>query len=507
MPPTVSSSRAFPSPRGPSPRGSLQSVQALLWVQGLFRSKRGRAFLTGAGVYAFSLGGDLLSQLLLFPVITRVLSVRAFSQFVLLVTAGPLLLVLSDLGVSFAAVRALARESDLLRRRSIIATSLWARMFTATPMVGLALLLGWLFRERLEPGLLNAVRLAAAEFWLGSLVGTAVDLVRGQERHVRAGAALTARSVSRMGLGLGALLLWQLGLPGLMAARIAAQLLALAVVMWALRSDLQVRPRWKVYRELVAFGAPGAAYLALRSGSALDRYILRVSSGPIAASVYQIASMPSAGIDLLELAGVMAAEPYLYATRPEERQGALDRMVRGFSVLLLSAAFVLGALGPKVISLLGPSTYAGALSALPWLIFGAALRSITRLIGLSAGVVGRSSVWAWAGLTDTVGVLIMALLVAPRFGSTGVAMGRLPAAIASLCVCSALVARTARSQLPWGRVLFCSMVGTGSCALLSTRSLQEMVSWPLRVVLMVAFVLLCHRALLSDGAQPVSPDL
>jgi O-antigen/teichoic acid export membrane protein len=197
-------------------------------------------------------------------------------------------------------------------------------------------------------------------------------------------------------------------------------------------------PSVRLFRELLAFGVPVGAYHALRSASALDRYLVAYGLGVGAAGVYHVASMPCLGIEVLELAGALALEPYVYRVSradPEAMTGLFRRTV----LVVAGLALLLGVAAPEILALLAPESYAATVGAMPFLVFAAACRASARLLAIAAGHLRRTRIFALTGAADLAASLLLLPIGMTWFGLEGASWARFLPALLSLVACAALV--------------------------------------------------------------------
>jgi O-antigen/teichoic acid export membrane protein len=117
--------------------------------------------------------------------------------------------------------------------------------------------------------------------------------------------------------------------------------------------------------------------------------------------------------------------------------------------------------------------------AVPLLAFAAYNHGLFRIVGLGAGLAGRSKPWAVAGLVELGMVGVLFVLLTPRGGATAAGLVRYVSSLVGVIVC----ARAARSvwpqRLPVARSLALGAAGT----LLGCLSLTLQPSFGLRLAL------------------------
>jgi O-antigen/teichoic acid export membrane protein len=428
-------------------------------------SQRGRRAMVGAAQYAIVKAYDVAVYLALLPLITRAVSVEVFARLALLTVAANVLLALADLGCGMAVIREIAGERDTSRQREVVATLLASRALIAATIAlsifGLSRIAG--------PNLERALSIGAIAFSCWTLFLAVSDVLRGQERHAAVAVATAIKSTLWGALTLWWVVLHEGGLEELVAAHAVAYAAALFVaLLWLGRTTFSGRPSLAVFRSLLRFGMPVAGYLLMRMASGLDRYLIRFRSSLSGAGFFQLASAPAGAIEALESIWILAAEPYIYGVAESERGAALLRLVRGATAVMGASAVILCLLGPELVSLLSPESYAPALGALPWLTFAAVTRAVTYVIGFGAGAARQTRPLAVVGATELFLAGAGLLLVLPWAGVAGAAMVRLGGALAALPICYRMVRELGTIALPIGRIFSVLVVSTGLCAVIAT---------------------------------------
>lgn len=400
----------------------------------------GRTAASGTTLYGGTMVFDILLLTALLAYLSRALAVETIGRYALLNVAGTMLLALIDLGSGAALVRALAEPGDQARRAALISTVWWGRAAIAGGAGAAVLALGicrpgWMSRE-----MSDALPAGAGALVAWCLFEMSRDALRGQQRHVRPAVAQLARATVRTAVAFWLVGLHHASLPGLLIAVAAGNAAALVVCLAGLRDALGARPSLRLYRELLRFGAPIGAYLALRSASALDRYLVAYGLGLAATGIYQVASMPCAGIELFEFAGALALEPYVYRVS-HRRPEAVSLLFRRAAMVLGGLALVLALAAPEVLAILAPASYSGGVGPMALLLFAAAGRACVRVLGLAAGHARQTRILALTGLLDIVPATLVVLAAMPWLGLAGIAAVRLATALASLAFCVVLVRR------------------------------------------------------------------
>jgi len=453
-------------------------------------STRARRALVGTGKYAIFKAYGMLVYLGILLLITRSLPAELFPSYALFLVAGTVLVTLADLGCGPAAVRYLVAETDPQRRRVIGATLVWSRF--ATALLILALL--WVVSGWVESDLSRAIRIGGVALASWTMFVAVGDLFRAMDRHGVVAVAHAVYSTAWGASAIGLVILGEGGLAELMAAYAIGYGSALGFLVLRARASLTwTAPSLATFRSLLRFGLPMVSYLVARVAGGLDRYLVGYQSSLSDAGMFQIAGAPTGAIEAAESTWNLAAEPYLYGVPADERAGALRRLVAVVAGASGGAALAASALGPEIVAILAPPSYAPALAALPWLTFAAASRAVAFVVGLGGGVVGRSRAWALGGGTELGLSVPGLLLVLPWGGLAAAGTVRLVASLAGLLVCYQLVRRLWDVRLRLAPVLATFSVAACLAAVFATDAFGVLAPLWVRMIVAAAGLAIGYR--------------
>jgi O-antigen/teichoic acid export membrane protein len=421
-------------------------------------SGEGRRALSGGVLYAIVFGFQTVIWLGVLSYLTRTISVSDFGRFALYNAAEPLLKAVIALGTSIALIRELAELKDPDARRVAIATTFWGRLVLGLPMA-----LIFLVASALSPSPIRGeLALLAGIFVVAPLTEAALDLLRIEQRHAHLGAIITVSGILQHSLVL--FLVWKgFGVIGILWGDLLGAALTLGAILWARGKSLLLRPNPVVWKRLVKFGWPVCGYAFLRHGSALDRHLFAYRFDLVHTGIYQLACVPSGGIDLVESAAFMSGEPYLFRVAKQERRVLFVRLFLGLSLLLAFLAMLAGLASPEIVRVLGPAAYAPAVLALPWLTFASALRSTARVTCLMAAVNGETRSWFLVGAADLVFSFLFFVAMPVSLGTPGFAASRCVSAALTVILGGWFVKRTVGQTLP----VFTAIAGTAAMLALS----------------------------------------
>jgi O-antigen/teichoic acid export membrane protein len=465
----------------------------------------GRRAVAGVGLYGVANAFDAAVGLALIPMITRAVSMEVFAQKTLLLSAAGIALVVIDLGMGKAVVRELTTKESAEERERTIASALWFRLLTS---FGVGLISFATSHFVAEP-LSGALRIGAFAIAAMGMMGGFQDVLRGLQRHETAAAALVIKSFAWAGAVLHLVVLGNGGLRGLVLAYLIAFSLgdAFCVARLGARALLRWPDRARIKR-MLGFGFPIAGYLVIRTIGGLDRYLVRFRSSTEATAIYQVASIPAAAMELAERTLVQPSEPYLYSVAPELREQALARVVRLTTFALAAIAIPITMMGPEMIALLAPPSYASALGALPCFMFAALTRTVTHVVAIGAALTGKTRIWTIAAAIEIVLAAASMFVLLPTTGVAGATIARFGASMVSLITAYVLLRKVWNVQLAIGTICMYLVASAAILSACSTDLFGLLAPLPVRIGVGVALVgagyLLVARQSTSSPGSPRS---
>ncbi len=415
-------------------------------------------------------GGALLFSRLVgvatLPLLSRAIAPETLGTFAVL---SSFLLVgfaaFVDLGLGVAAIRLAAgaspNEAAGWFRRALALRLLVGVVFAAVILLAAGplsrLLVGDDTARSLAPWMALSVLLGAPSRLLS-------DWLRSAGRHLALSRLLGLLGVLESAGIIALVVVAQLGLVGLFAARVGAQLVTLLLLLWVSRALLSSRSGGASSRRLLALGAPIGGLHMLMVLRELDRYVIARLASPAAAGNYDMAARLSAPFAFANTALILALEPEAYRAR-EGADEQIRRFTVGYVAVLASLAFAAAMIAPELLEWVAPG-YGLALAAVPGLLFVDVAEGVRRLAGLGGELAERTGLWgAAAAVNVTVGLGLTFVLV-PRFGIAGAATGLLCGTLASALVASRLARRVHALTLPIARAVLVVALGAASAAAL-----------------------------------------
>lgn len=388
--------------------------------------KRGLA--RDAAVYAT---GDMAAKALGFisvPLYTRVFSPEVFSSIAFLATVGALLTSVLALGGDSVIARFWFRDPAPEAVQQLVVT--WIGLIFVLSS-GAALLL-LLFVAPLSRILFaEAPPTAAVSLLLASLPVVLTSRMFGQVLRTQfraVGYALTSFAVAVGGLlgGLALAVYAGLGLVGVIAGQLLAELLVLLLRAWLCRTLLGGRPRLGLLPELLRFGLPLVPVtLSFFIFSASDRLVVGRFAGLAELAPYSVAVSLASVVALFCGAVGQSWVPRateLYERDKAEAAVAFGQALTWYVTALGGLAVIVAAVAPMVFSLVAPEGYAAGASVLPVLVLAAV--AYGSQLFTSGGLTMTHSTGLLAVISVGVAAfhIALALLLVPLTGAIGAAV-------------------------------------------------------------------------------------
>jgi O-antigen/teichoic acid export membrane protein len=395
--------------------------------------------LTGESlVYGLGQAGGRAVQLLLVPVLTRLLDPGAFGVVELVIAYLQTAVLMLVFGMDGALGRFFYHESDRDARIRMASTSLFFRLAVSCTV---ALLL-WAFAAPLAAQLLSDdvyskyVRIGAATLPFTLVVLFGNDVLRVTFQPWKFITLNIAQTVLTTGISLWLVWAHDLGVAGVLYGRLfgdaASALLALALA----RHTIRPRVSRAVLVRMLSYGAPTVpAAFAYGAVASVDRFVLQRTHSLEEVAIYAVAIKFFALVTIGVSAFQLAYGPWAFA-RAHSAEGPrlFARAFGGYMAAAATLALAAGAFAPEALRVLVPDPYRRAAWPAAMLAFAAVAQGSYTVASVGIGISLRTSLLAWgAGAAAAVSV-VANLLLAPRFGAAGAAVATLLAHGASAVV-------------------------------------------------------------------------
>ena len=376
----------------------------------------------------YGLGGLIqrVVAVLLLPLYTRYLTPSDYGAIEALVALSAIIFALLRAGIQSSFFRFYFDAEDEHSRLTVVRTSFWFTMGTAT----LALAGGIIFAEQISQWLYgsdvhtNLVRAAFVGLWASMNYEQLTALFRVEERSVSYAIASLTNVLLTVGATVLLVVVLDKGPVGVLVGNFSGTLAVYVVLLAYRRTQLGLEFDRDVFRRMTAWGMPFVpSVIALNAIDFSDRFLLLRLRGQHELGLYAIGMRISAAL-LFVLAAFRTAWPaFAYSIRDDEEAKRTYGFVLTYVTFFSSwAALALGLASPWLVRLLTtPDFYEGAdvvpLLSFAFVIFGAYVIVVT-----SIGRAGRrGSNWIVTGAAALLCVVLNLILI-PPFGMIGAAI-------------------------------------------------------------------------------------
>ncbi|HTR97948.1 MAG TPA: oligosaccharide flippase family protein [Candidatus Acidoferrales bacterium] len=398
-------------------------------------------------VYGLGQVGGKAVNLLLVPVLTRVLVPQQYGVADLVVAYSASALLVLVFGMDSALARFFYEQENREQRIRMASTSLAWRLMTggtvalllatfARPLAG-RLLGGEVYAKYLRIGALSL------PFTLVALYAN--DVLRVTFQPWKFIALNVAQTLLVGGLTLWFVLARHLGVAGALYGKLIGDGLAAALGLVLCRHSLRPRFSRTLLRQMLAFGLPlvpvSVAYGII---GFVDREALQRTASLETVGVYGVAMKFFAVITMGVQAFNLAFGPFAYA---RARDADAPRLyARVFAIYLggaLFGALVVGLFAPGIVSVLATPRYAAAAAPALWLAFAAVAQGAYSVAVLGLTLSLRTSLLGWIAGAAALVAIVANQVLTPRLGAEGAALSTF-LAHATSCVLAYVVAQRVR---------------------------------------------------------------
>lgn len=373
------------------------------------------------------------TQLLAVPVYAHLLSLADFGILSLLTVSATLAGMLAALGVNNAVQRFyFGPEIGEQKRRTLISTGL-AQLVVVSAIVSLfALLAALALRDDLQgnlgvpwPLVLAAIAIVMPE----QLSQYMLDAVRLQFAPLKFCAVAFVKNFGAVLLGLLFLVVFDMGVLGLILGIVVAGWLAVPIGLLMIRRDLTLKLDGAVWREVLRYGYPfvltGAAYWVFGS---LGNWMLGAFGTAADVGLFAIGMKFAVVMSFVITAFAQAWSPFALRMYGEDPH-YLANWSRIFSIwafVLAIAGLGLAFFSPEMMRVLTPPEYWPAANVLGIGAVGLVFYGTVQMTVLGVSIAKKTILINYAAWTAAATALLLNLLLVPQFGAVG-------AAVATLC--------------------------------------------------------------------------
>ena len=437
-------------------------------------------------------------NLLLVPVLTRVLLKQQFGVAELVTGYSASLLLVLVFGMDGALARFFYQQDDRAARVRMTSSSFLFRLITGGTIAALLALFAGPLAERLMGGGVYAkyLRLGALTLPCTLLVLWCNDVLRVTFQPWKFVALNVSQTVLVGGLTLYLVLVRELGVVGVLYGKLAGD--GLAALLGVVLCRHHIRPTFDpaVLRRMLAYGVPlvpvAFAYGVIGS---VDRWALQHFATLDEVGTYALAIKFFAVVTMGVSAFQLAFMPFAFARAQDPEAPKLYARVLGLYVAIATAgALACGLLAPLGIQLLATHDYAAASRPALWLAFAAVAQGAYYVAALGINLSLRNSLLGVSAGGAALLAAVANLTLVPRLGAEGAAIATFAGYTASAVFTYGLAQRV--HPLPYRgarlAVLFGAGVAIGAVAVRLAPAGVAGVGW--RVAALAAYALLAWKS-------------
>ncbi len=377
-------------------------------------------------VYGLGQVGGKVVNLLLVPVLTRVLVPQQYGVADMVIAYSASALLVLVFGMDGALSRFFYEQPDREARIRMTSSSFAWRVVTGGAVALLLAAFSGPLAARLLGGAVYAkyLRIGAFALPFTLLVLFANDVLRVTFQPWKFIALNVAQTLFVGGLTVWFVLARHLGVAGALYGKLFGDALAALLGLVLCRHSLKPRFSRSLLRQMLAFGLPlvpvSIAYGVI---GFVDREALQRTASLDAVGVYGVAMKFFAVITMGVQAFSLAFGPFAYAKAQDPDAPRLYARVLALYLALASlGALVVGVFAPGIVAVLATPRYAAAAGPALWLSFAAVAQGAYSIAVLGVTLSLRTSLLGWiAGAAALVAFAANQWLV-PRLGAEGAAM-------------------------------------------------------------------------------------
>jgi O-antigen/teichoic acid export membrane protein len=389
-----------------------------------------RRLLRHSAIYGL---GGLVSRvlaILLLPLYTRYLTPADYGAVETLVALSAVLVTILRAGVGTAFFRFWFDSPDAAHRRTVLRTSFWWTMTSATAGLAAGLLLaGEISALFFEEDRTTLVRVAFLALWAQMNYEQLTAVFRVEERSTSFVLASLVNVVITIGASVVLIVVLELGAVGLVLGNVSGTLAVWSALLLYRREQLGLEFDRALFREMERFGLPLVpSGLALWTTNFSDRFFLVTLADTTEVGLYSIGVRLASALTLLFVAFRTAWPAFAYSIDDDREAKRTYAFVLTYLLLLASwAALALGLLSPWLVRLLTTEPFYESSRVVAPLAFGSALWAGYLVIVIGVGRVRKTRFnWVVTGSAAVVNVTLNLLLI-PPFGMMGAAAATIAA--------------------------------------------------------------------------------
>ena len=408
-----------PQAEKPEPGAAVSSPRRLSFFQGVTYTSAGTAL-------------NIIFLLLETMVAVRVLDTESYGVYALLVIGVNFLVMLTDFGSTSSVTQLIASSNSA--RQSTLASSAIVFRFAVLALVSAITLLipGVVFLLDPSLALLNYAIYIPLMLIMVGLDESLYGILQGYKAFQHMAIANGLRTILRLGLSVVFLLVFQLGINGLIYSWILSFGVAVIYQVLVLPRQRRLLLSWHVLGEMLRFGFPLQLnrFLWFVSGRA-DILLLGAFMGPSAVALFEVGGrIPNALVRLTQSYSAVYFPTMTELLAKGDTRRAhqlLNRSLVLVSFFMALAALISVIFGQEIIGMLFSAKYETSSMVFSLLMIGLQMNVLVTLMGYtltSAGHPGRSL--TANAIRETL-IVVADLILIPLWGLIGPAFGKLAA--------------------------------------------------------------------------------
>jgi O-antigen/teichoic acid export membrane protein len=414
--------------------------------------------LTGESlIYGLGQVSGRAVNLLLVPVLTRLLTPQAYGVSDLVLAYSQTALLVLVFGMDGALARLFYDQPDREARVRMVSSSLLFRLVTGTAV---ALTLAWVVVPLTAPLIAGeAYRkyliIGALTLPFTLLTLFANDVLRVTFQPWKFITLNLAQTVTVGGLTLYLVVVRDLGVAGVLYGKLGGDALTAFLGLVLCRHNIRPRFDRMVLSRMLAYGLP-LVPVAFAYGliTGVDRFFLQRTHALEEVAVYAVAmkffTLATMGVSAFQL----AFGPFAFArARTPEAPRLYARVFSLYTAVALLGALLVVALAPQIVRALAPSAYAAAVGPAVWLTFAAVAQGAYYVAALGIGLSLRTVLLGWTAAGAALVAVCGNAMLTPALGASGAAMATFMGYAASAMLAYAVSQRVHPLPYRGGRIV------------------------------------------------------
>jgi O-antigen/teichoic acid export membrane protein len=418
-----------------------------------------------SAIYGLGAVVSRLIGLFLLPVVTRYLSRSDLGAVDTLIALSVVLVIVLRAGISMAFFRYYFDAEDEAGRTTVVRTSFWFTMTSATA----ALLVGVILAGPISQALFsthdraNLVRAGFVLLWAQMNYEQLTSLFRVEERSVAYVAATIANVIVTVAATVLLVAVWHKGALGVLVGNFTGTLAVYFVLLAYRRYQLGLEFSRELFRQMQHFGLPLVpSGLALWVVDLADRFLLLKLKNAAEVGLYSVGVRISSALLILLIALRTAWPAFAYSIKEDEEAKRTYGFVLTYVLYVCCwLSLALSLLAPWLVRLLATSRFYPGSRVVPLLAFGATAFIAFNVMSIGIGR-AKATQFNWVVTGSAAAVNIgLNFLVIPPWGMMGAAAATLVAYTVMFLGMTIRAQQVFRVPYQWRRVALAVAAAVG----------------------------------------------